>query len=270
MANLNNIDKRNLEKLFTMDKGYVLDFTDATFADFFREYSIAINNPKYKKQNSGSKANRLRNFWNEENDVKVGKVLMGLINIAKYLGGRDSELITECEKIVARLTGKSQSQVVSSEQEFLNRDFSKLDFTKLSRDIILANILNLRIEEIKICLKHNAPLSVIFLTGSVLEGVLLELASDNIEKFNKAPSSPKNKGKIKEINTWTLFELITVSAELNYLGKDVKEFSHTLRDFRNYIHPRAQIVQNFNPDEDTAKICFQVMLAAINDITEKK
>ena len=42
------------------------------------------------------------------------------------------------------------------------------------------------------------------------------------------------------------------------------------KDFRNYIHPRQQLSQNFNPDMHTAKISWQVLQAAIADLTGKR
>lgn len=42
-----------------------------------------------------------------------------------------------------------------------------------------------------------------------------------------------------------------------------------LRDFRNYIHPYEQWSSGFNPDEHTALISWQVLKAAIHDLSGK-
>lgn len=129
-----------------------------------------------------------------------------------------------------------------------------------------------RINEIKTCLSAKAALSVIFLSGSTLEGVLLGLAQNNSAMYNQAKSAPKNNktGKIRPFHEWTLSNLIDVSYEVGFLREDVKKFSHSLRDFRNYIHPFQQMSENFSPDENTAKICFQVLKAAIFQIIQNK
>lgn len=62
---------------------------------------------------------------------------------------------------------------------------------------------------------------------------------------------------------------IDVSYEVGFLKEDVKKFSHSLRDFRNYIHPYQQMSIGFQPDEHTAKICFQVLKAALYQIIQK-
>lgn len=48
--------------------------------------------------------------------------------------------------------------------------------------------------------------------------------------------------------------------------EDVRKFSHTLRDFRNYIHPFQQMSSGLTPNESTAKICMQVLQVALSQI----
>ena len=65
-------------------------------------------------------------------------------------------------------------------------------------------------------------------------------------------------------------QLIDVACEIGFLKIDVKKFSHALRDFRNYIHPYQQFSSKFTPDSHTAKICFQVLKAAIADLNSER
>jgi len=60
MADLSPLEKRQLEDLLGMSGGYVLDFTNRTFADLFKD-SVHINiyDAKYATRGD-SKANRLR------------------------------------------------------------------------------------------------------------------------------------------------------------------------------------------------------------------
>jgi hypothetical protein len=121
------------------------------------------------------------------------------------------------------------------------------------------------------CLAAGSPLAVIFHCGSILEGLLLDVASANPGQFNQAPNSPKDKvGKTKRFSDWKLAELIDVACELGYLRLDVKKFSHSLRDFRNYIHPHEQMSSGFRPDKHTAEICLQVLRAAIASLSGER
>ena len=68
----------------------------------------------------------------------------------------------------------------------------------------------------------------------------------------------------------TLAQLIDVACEVNVIKLDVKKFSPGLRDFRNYIHPYEQMVSGFTPDEHTARVCFQVLKAALASVAGKR
>lgn len=79
MANLTTNEKQILEKLFQMGSGYVLNFTDRTMEEFFRDdVGVDIYSEKYKYA-SGSKANCLRGFWWKADDKIVGKSILELI-----------------------------------------------------------------------------------------------------------------------------------------------------------------------------------------------
>jgi hypothetical protein len=112
-------------------------------------------------------------------------------------------------------------------------------------------------------------LAVILLAGSTLEGVLLGLAVKYPREFNSATSSPKDReGKVKQFHAWNLSNFIDVARELGMIQYDTQRFSHTFRDFRNYIHPFEQMSSRFTPREHTAKICLQVLRAAITEMGE--
>jgi len=270
MSSLKAIEKRVLEDLFEMGSGYVLDFSNNTFAEFFRE---TVNLDIYKEKyafNGDSKAKRLRAFWEIESDTLVSKVLSGLIEILQYNASRkgqtaDTAQYRQAINIVARLSGKPPDPVIT-EQEFLHRQYQNISVKNLSIDPLLVPVLESRLSEAQYCIE-SAPLATIFLCGSILEGILLGVASQNPKKFNQALTAPKKDGKVKPFQDWTLAQFIDVAHELGELKLDVKKFSHELRDFRNYIHPYQQIVSKFTPDKHTADICLQVLKAAIADLS---
>lgn len=75
MSDLTAIEKRKLERTLCMGDGYVLNFSNRTFAEFFLEnFGIDIYHSKYNRA-SGSKANRMRAFWERESNYTVGRVL---------------------------------------------------------------------------------------------------------------------------------------------------------------------------------------------------
>ena len=159
----------------------------------------------------------------------------------------------------------------NSEEDFLSKEFEEISIDKIGIDSAVTYILNSRLEEIKKCLTVSAPLSVIFLCGSTLEGILLGIALKYPKQFNQAKAAPKNtENKVKQFYEWTLNDFINVAYELDLLKEDVKKFSHSLREFRNYIHPFQQVSSRFNPDEHTARISWQVLKAAIFQLAQAK
>ena len=79
MSDLSKMEKRKLERALDMSSGYVLNFSNRTFEEFFIEsVNIEIYDQKYD-YGSGSKANRMRAFWDIEPNYIVAQALGTLI-----------------------------------------------------------------------------------------------------------------------------------------------------------------------------------------------
>jgi hypothetical protein len=105
MADLTPIEKRKLERALGMGSGYVLNFSNNTFYAFFLDYcGINIYDDKYN-YSSGSKANRMRAFWELENNYLVAKALGVLFSEWNEFKGYDSPDAPpqDCLLIVKRL-----------------------------------------------------------------------------------------------------------------------------------------------------------------------
>jgi hypothetical protein len=78
MSNLRSIDMRLVDEVFEMGGGYVLDFSDRTFREFFAdEMDVDIDDPVYSKEGT-SKAKRLRCFLRTVDDRNAAKTLKNL------------------------------------------------------------------------------------------------------------------------------------------------------------------------------------------------
>ena len=267
MSTLTTLEKAQFQDLLGMDSGYVLDYTNKTFADFFLENAkVDIYADKYALK-GGSKAKRLRAFWDLESDAVVGRVLSTLLECWSYKNREpsveDSAHVDVCRRIVERLLSTAVP-VGDAEEQFLIADFGCVPLENVKINASLLQVLESRYSEAIRCFNSDAPLAVIILCGSILEGLLLGLASTNPQQFNQAQNCPKDEhGKARPFRDWSLAQFIDVACELGYLTLDVKKFSHCLRDFRNFIHPHQQMTSGFNPDRHTATICLQVLNAGI-------
>jgi hypothetical protein len=105
MSNLTNLEKRKFEQLLGMGTGYVLNFSNPTFAEFVIDSTGRnIYDSRYN-YGTGSKANRLRGFWRHEGDRVVGKLMDEMLDYGAENGlftGKEA-LLETCRRIVARL-----------------------------------------------------------------------------------------------------------------------------------------------------------------------
>ena len=276
MSSLTDIEKRYFEKLLGMQSGYVLDYSDATFGEFFNRHRVNIHSQKYQTYGT-SKAKKMRAFWEQEPDALVAKVLGEMLDAYEAdctLNNRNAEasVLEKSRGIVARLSGgPSPSKPTQTVDDFLHNEFSIPNIQKLPVEAMAVPIIESRLNEARAAMGAGAYLSTIFLCGSVLEAVLLGAAQKEPARFNQASASPKAiDGSVKRFHEWSLAQFIDVACEAGLLKPDVKKFSHGLRDFRNYIHPYEQMVSGFTPDEHTAKVCFQVLKAALASVTGER
>lgn len=276
MSSLKYVEKRYLEGALQMGDGYVLNYSDKTFGEFFRRQGVDIHGLKYRTHGS-SKAKKLRSFWEQESDAVVGRVLSNMLDEYEAeceISGKEVErsLLEKARGILARLLGMDQDTgPEKTVQGFLRKEFAIPRIQNLPVEAAVAPIIESRLREAQKVLEVGAYLSVIVLCGSVLEGVLLGNAQNNPAKFNRSSASPKAKdGSVKRFHDWTLSELIDVATNVGVLKPDVQTFSHGLRDFRNYIHPYQEMSSQFTPDEHTARVCFQVLKAALASVAGER
>ena len=250
-----------------MSSGFVLNFTDATFEAFFKRHGVNIHANQYQTYGT-SKAKKMRRFWEREPDWLVGRVLSELLDYYEAQcesGGLERVPVSlgKSRETVARLCGEPVNENSTADDGFLNKEFEIPNIQRLPVEFAVCEIIQDRVKEAQSCLSNGAHLSVIFLCGSVLEAVLLGAAQHDQERFNRSSKSPRQNGKVKRFQDWKLSEFIDVARDIGLLKPDVQKFSHGLRDFRNYIHPYEQMASGFKPDEHTAKVCFQVLKAAL-------
>lgn len=268
------LDLRVIEAVLEMGSGYVLDFSNRTFSGFFQEYGVDIDHGRYAAEGS-SKANRLRCFLRTSAPPLTGRVLAGLLNhrLASNLGDLRPEDLERCGKLVERLGGTvpvgvrtaAANHDAMAETALLRRVFRPELFNRLPVDEAMRTALLDRMTEAARCIDVNANLAAVILCGSVLEGMCLGYGTRHPERVSRGFSAQFNK-PAKHLHEWRLNEWIDVLAGLGDLSPNVQKFGHGLRDFRNYVHPAEQLAHRFSPDQHTARIGFQVVIAAAEDL----
>lgn len=107
MSSLRFRERKVLEDFLEMGGGYVLNFSNPSFAAFFRDFGIDIDTSPYVDGHSGSKANRMRSFFENANDKSAGEIISELIEYAESY--RPGHIRADaCRRIAARLLESSR------------------------------------------------------------------------------------------------------------------------------------------------------------------
>ncbi len=119
-----------------MGGGYVLNFSDRTFGEFFEEHTRIDIDAKSYRDRGTSKANRLRSFWAIEGKHVVGKVIEAMILYGQSEDClcRDpdvSDLTDDCWKIAQSLL---RDQPVA-ELDALTASVDERDFEVLAQHV---------------------------------------------------------------------------------------------------------------------------------------
>ena len=128
---IRTLDMRIIDSVFCMEGGYVLDFSNRTFADFFlEELNVNIDDPRWAVEGT-SKAKRLR-FLLKNSDPQFALLVLRALweyremsNFSANYPPFDESVRTNFNRILSRLEGKSPDTVVtSSSNEEKNIDSS--------------------------------------------------------------------------------------------------------------------------------------------------
>jgi hypothetical protein len=250
-----------------MSSGYVLDFSNASFASFVEPWLGVDPYTRYQ----GSKAVILREIWAKEPSAVVARLNLDLIEHWRLITLRDGRRPSAYEQEVIDIaTAVFQSATAATLTEadvaFLDKNLGDLNLDALPPELTTGQVIADRLGEIDRALEADAPLAVIFLVGSTVEGLLSELALSHRQEFLGSKAAPIVGGKTKPLDQWSLSELITVARGLGVLSEDVAKHADQVRNFRNYIHPRQQLKENFTPRIETARIAQQVLKGVLADL----
>ena len=103
MSALTVTSKTFLEAVLGMSDGYVLDFSNTSFAQFFDDLGIDIYEEQFAEYGV-SKANRLRSLWKHGSDAEIASVLSALaeyVEAKQAAGGFENVTVEQITKIRA-------------------------------------------------------------------------------------------------------------------------------------------------------------------------
>jgi hypothetical protein len=141
MSAIRSIDMLLIDDLFEMNSGYVLNFSDRTFAQFFAaELGVDISDRAYQKHGT-SKAKRLRCFLHAANNAVAVRALQALWEYREALRARSGETAdsvpnaeTRLQDLMHRLGGPKPSKASSGQPQRPGPSIER--FRQLSNNLI--------------------------------------------------------------------------------------------------------------------------------------
>src|SRR5208283_2084647 len=130
-----------------------------------------------------------------------------------------------------------------NDQQITQKDLSFIN------DLDLRVTLLERLNELDRVFLVNGNLSTVFLSISTVEGIFKHLANIFKTKIQALPNYPPDpvKGGPKDFGKLTIDDLYLLLKDLNILP-DVNNFDQVyklFRDYRNFIHPQAQVKKDW-------------------------
>lgn len=240
------------EKLFGMNGGYVLNFSDSSFASFFGQVAdIDIHADEYCQYGS-SKAKKLRCFWNKAEGALLGRVLEEMVELASAIPNysEDKLLIEECREIAKRLQDSSvnlghlKKSVEPFNSAYITKQIHRME-QSVENDPDLA--IGTAKELIETCCK-----SILAERGKVIPGSpdIPTLTKATLRELNLVPESVHESARGKDTIKRLLSNLSTIGnglAELRSLygtghGKEHQTFGLETRHAKLAIGTAATLV----------------------------
>lgn len=132
------------------------------------------------------------------------------------------------------------------------------------RDGKLKGIVERDYDELQRVKAASAIKSRLILAGGLIEALLLDALQGDEPKARVA-----KKAEDKPLDEWNLSSLIDVAVELGFISAGAQKFGHSVREFRNLVHPGREIRFNLRVAVEEADIAEKVLGIVIRDLRDK-
>ncbi|MCI0531823.1 MAG: hypothetical protein L0Y74_07750 [candidate division Zixibacteria bacterium] len=131
-------------------------------------------------------------------------------------------------------------------------------------DKTLREILERDYEEIQRDFIAKSWKSVIILSGGAIEAILLDLLSKNKSTALASQKAPKK----SDLTAWELANLIEVAVDLGLINPSAEKLSHSVREYRNLVHPGNEMRNHLSFGAEEAKIALEVLHIIHRDLSK--
>ncbi|GEM_PF-1804735 len=105
--------------------------------------------------------------------------------------------------------------------------------------------------------------SAIILSGGSIEAILLDLLVEDEGVARGSAKAPKE----QDLNKWVLNDLIEVAVDTEQVGTEIARLSHSVREYRNLIHPGLELRGTLRVQPEEARIALDVVNILVRDLS---
>lgn len=118
------------------------------------------------------------------------------------------------------------------------------------------------------CFAHGVWKPAVILCGGAIEGILSQLIAREPGTSRDAAylrAYPKQK-RVAKMKDYKLFHYLDVAAELGIIRPTTAKLGHGVRDYRNYIHPLAELEEEHEITDGDARIACQLVFNILEEV----
>lgn len=160
-------------------------------------------------------------------------------------------VITNLSIIKAKLSTASTTPVLVS------KDFGFI------QNVTLKAILARDYDEIQKSMISNCYKAAIILSGGSIEALLLDLLHKDESAARASSKAPAE----SNLDKWHLNDLIEVAVDTNSVAGEIAKLSHSVREYRNLIHPGVEVRGTLKVEPEEAKIAVEVLNILIRELS---
>jgi hypothetical protein len=160
---------------------------------------------------------------------------------------RLQSLMLYVDQVVGRLEAELEEDTGSPVTQ--QREFSYI------ADKELQALLRRDYQEVQRAFVAQCWKATIVLSGGAMEAILLDRLSLDEANSVSATSAPKT----SDLTRWDLSDLIKVGVELKLVNSSVEKLSHSVREYRNLIHPGNELRNKLTVGAEEARIAIEIL-----------
>lgn len=166
------------------------------------------------------------------------------------------------------MTDRETTEYLKSEFRYTRTKVAKRVKKICAGDQELKEILLRDISDAVRCYAHELRTPAVILCGGAIEGILSqpiarEPAAARDAAYLRAYPGQKRAKKMKH---YRLMHYLDVAAELGVIKGTTAKLGHGIRDYRNYIHPLAELEEKHEITEGDARIACELVFKLLEEV----